>query len=295
MKGTRFADVFPGWYVGFVFIGFLIGTFVSVLAFSALMIRSSQESRRLRLPRIPAATRAQFVLWLPVTLLLVLAYYILLQFSPVEITPLASALVVIPFLAMIFEEWASLLLARDEAGKRIPYAKRIASLKEIHDWHDYECFLHDPRQQAARDICVSTQSTPQGIQQEMQRKYDVSRSSEPMSFHVKQLEEMQIQFYPKDGNPQNHDQKNCGVKAQSRGGKKEQIRVLFLPDDAKYPEKEMSISTASVEQYAEEYIRDHIDPKEATIRKMLSHAVNAAVLARISHNLGALERVRSGC
>jgi hypothetical protein len=126
------------------------------------------------------------------------------------------------------------------------------------------------------------------VQKAVQKKYEVNRSSAPKTFHVQQLEEVQIQFYPKDGNPQNNDKMNCGVRVQKRGGKEKQIRVLFVPDDAQHPKKEMSISSASVEKYAEQYIRGHADSEEAMLRKVLSHAVNSAVLDALVDDAGPL-------
>ncbi len=285
---TRFEGVSPAWYLGFVTIGFLLGMFASVLAFSALMIRSPQESKQLRLPRIPAATRAQFISWSPLILLLLLAYYSLLLFSPPVLTPAASALVLVPFLLMISEVWASLFLARDDNGKRIPYANRIARFKEIHDFHDYAYILIDRGEQTAKEITVHTDSTPKAIQQAMQKRYSAGQPRAPINFHVQQLEEIQLQFYPKDGNPENNDPRNCGIKVHKQRGKIERIRVLFLPDDAEYPKKEMSISSAAVEKYAEEYIRDHPDPKDANFRKVFSHAVNAAVIDAFVEETGPL-------
>lgn len=285
---TRFTGVAPAWYFGFIAVGLLIGMFVSILAFSALMIRSATESKRLRLPRIPAATRAQFIPWPPLILLLLLAYYTLLHFSPPVIAPLVPALVLVPFFVMLFEEWASLHLARDENGKRIPYAKRIARFKEIHDFHDYAYFLIDRGDQAVKEIAVSAEDTPQTIQQAMQKRYAAGQSQVPINFHVQQLEEVQFQFYPKDGNPENNDPQNCGVKVCKRRGKAEKIRVLFLPDDAQHAKKEVSICSAAVEKYAEEYIRNHADPKDTTFRKVFSHAVNAAVLDALVEESGPL-------
>jgi hypothetical protein len=285
---TRYAGVSPAWYLGFMTIGFLLGMFTSILAFSALMIRSPKESKRLRLPRIPDATRAQFLSWLPLILLLLLGYYCLLFFSPPVLGGIAVAFVLVPFMVMLAEEFASLFLACDDDGRRIPYAERIAQFKEIHDFHDYAYFLIDQGDQPAREMAIPAGATPQAIQQAIQEKYLARQTQAPINFHVKQLEEMQLRFYPKDGNPENSDPQNCGVKIHKRRGKNETIRVLFMPDDANRPQKEMAISAAAVEKYAEEFIREHPDPKDVTFRKMFSHSVNTAVVDAMVEDAGPL-------
>ncbi len=124
--GTRFAGISPVWYLGFVSIGLLLGTFVDVVASSCLMIRSPEESKRLRLPRIPAATRAQFVMYTPVIILLLIAYFVLHRFTPSQIGVLATLLAMISVLLVILVELASLCPRRDENGQSISYAKKIA-------------------------------------------------------------------------------------------------------------------------------------------------------------------------
>jgi len=61
--GTPFARVLPTWYLGFVVIGFLLGQFVSNLAFMSLMIRTPAEAKIFHLPRIPVVPRTQIRVW----------------------------------------------------------------------------------------------------------------------------------------------------------------------------------------------------------------------------------------
>ncbi|GEM_PF-1852938 len=280
-QNTQFAAVSPAWYLGFAAIGFFLGLFGSVLAFSALMTRSLEESKRLRLPRVPAASRAQFFTWTPAILLLMVAYYVLISFSPPVIRGIAGALVVVPFILMIGKKWKSLYLARDDNGKRIPYLQRMARLKEIYDFHDYAYFLMDEGERATKELDIPAPDSPQAVQQAIQKNYSAAQAQTPVKFRAQLLEAMQLRFYPKDGNPRNYHAENCGVGVSNHQGRKEQVRVLFIPEDSGDPKKEMAISCAAVEKYAEEYIRDHADQQNMSSRKIVSHAVNRAVMEAI--------------
>lgn len=275
---TRFAGVSPVWYLGFVSIGFFLGTFVATLAFSSLMIRTPDEARRMRLPRIPAATRARFITWIPVVVLLIVAYHVLLHFSPEAIHGLAALLVVLPFLAMIGEELASLHFAHDEQGQIIPYSKRIARFKEIHDSHDYSYVLINWGARAAQDLAIPIAVSPQTIQKAMQRKFSSDNTVDPAHFHVQQKEETRIAFYAKDGDPHNDSPENRGVRIQKHQGKRGLLRVLVIPEDSKKAAREMEISLARIEAHAEEYLSSHSDDTDSALKTIFSYAINQTVI-----------------
>lgn len=278
VKHSRFENVSPAWYLGFIALGFLMGRFIAILAFSALMIRSESEAKRLRLPRVPAATRAQFLSWTPVILVLAVLYGALFHFSPPVVTGVAFVLFVVPFLAMLGEELVSLTLERDSDGNRIPFAKRVAGFKEIYDFHDYAYFLIDHGEENAKELGIPRDSTPQEIQRAMQEKYAQEDGAEPMHFHVQQQEESQILFYPKDGDPENINPENRGVKITKSGSKKGLLRVSVIPDAMDEETREMEISVALVETYAEEYLSTHTKQENLTFRKIFSHAINHTVI-----------------
>ncbi len=284
---TPFAGISPAWYLGFVAIGFLLGMFVSVLVFSSLMIRTPTEARALRLPRVPAATRAQYKAWIPVVTILLSAYYVLWHFSPEVIKGIGFFFVYVPFLLMIGEEFASLCLSQDEKGNRIPYVKRIASFKEIHDSHDYHYFLNNHGSKAVEKMGISTKASPQSIQKAMQEKLSVESSAE-FRFRVRQEEEVQCEFYFKDGNKDNQLPKNRGVRFHKRQGKKGLLRVLVIPDEPEKEPREIEIPTSLVETHAEEYLSTHTDDSDLTLRKVLSYAINQTVIQTMVQQVGPL-------
>lgn len=286
--GTRFADVSPVWYATFLLIGTLIGTLAAAGMFTALMIRTPGESKRLCLPRVPAATRAQFVAWVPGITILITAYYLLWHFAPESIRGIAPFLVAAPVFVMLGGEFKSFWLTHDEEGKRVPYRARIAQLRKAFDFHDYAYFLIDHRDVVAKELPLGDGSPPQAVQEAMQRKFAQTPDSGPTQFHVQQLEEMQLQFYPKDGNPNNEDRANCGVRVHKVAGKKETLRVIFIPVGAEHSQREMTLPVNLVETLAEEYIRAHPDPADLTFRKVFSYGINQSVIKTMFNEIGPL-------
>lgn len=290
VKDTRFFGISPAWYYGFFIIGILIGRLVSILAFSALMIRSLAESKTLNLPRIPVATKAQFITWSLAVVCLMLIYYVLVWYAPREIRGLASLITAISFVLMLLQEVVLLFLSRDENGDYIPYKKRIKQFKAIYDSHDYGYKLIGMRGEMDD---LSEEKPAAAIQKDMQKRFSVGRNSKPLQFRVQQLEATQLQLYQKDGNPENKTPENTGVKVKLSHGKKESIRVLFMSDDSKFTKQELSVSIATVEKFAEEFIRERSSEKD--FRSMLSYALNQAALETIMHQIPMLHRlVQSG-
>jgi hypothetical protein len=275
---TLFAGISPAWYFGFLAIGVLLGRFVSDLAVAALMIRSPKEAKNLRLPRVPAATRSKYKVSIPVSALLLFAYYVLCYSAPETIKGLGYLFVSLPFLLILGEEFASLCLSKDKNGKHIPYTERIARLKKIHDFHDYAYFLIDHGGKAVEEMGIPTQAAPQTIQKVIRERYSGKIPAPLFNFHVQQQEEAQFEFYCKDGNRDNHSPENRGVKIHKPRGKKGLMRVLVIPDDPTKERRELEIPTGLVETHAEEYLSKYTDVADLTFKKVFSHAINQTVI-----------------
>lgn len=287
-QGTRFASISPAWYLGFIAIGSLIGSIASAIVFCSHMIRTQTEANKLHLPRVPAATRAQYIVWIPVIGLLLTGYYMLWHLSPNAIRGIAPLLVGVPCLLMLGAEVVSLYFGQDEHGQRIPYAKRRAQFRAAFDYHDYAYSLIDYGDKTAREVNLSKSDMPQTKQNALRERYSIAPSQGPIDFHVQLLEKMELEFYPKDGNPNNKDPKNCGVRVCKRSGKKESLRVLFIPVDPKYGKRELVIASRVVEGCAEDYVGSHVDKTKLTFQKLLSYAINQAVIRSMIEQTGPL-------
>jgi uncharacterized protein len=277
-ENTNLSGISPGWYFGFLGVGFLLGGVISILIFASLMIRTHEESKKLDLPRFPAATIAQYKTWTPVILLLIAACYILWHFSPAAIKWIGVCLIVVTALFVIGTDNATFFFSKDENGNRIPYAKRVTRLKAAHDAHDYSYLIGGNAPKIMQQMGISKDPVPESFQRVMQQKFAVSSDGRPPKFHVQQQDEIGVSFYLKDGNQNNKAHSNCGVKIQKQQGKNDLMRVLVEWEDNKIPTKEMEISISLVEKYAEEYLSIHTNEAELTPRKLLSYGINQAVI-----------------
>ena len=283
---TGFAGVSPGWFLGFLAIGFFLGGFVSILVFSSLMIRTPREARALRLPRVPIATRSQYITWIPVVFLLLVAFYMLRHYSPEIIKEfgLGFVLVCIPFLLIIGEEFAWLCLSQDESGNRIPLAKRIARLKEAHDSHDYSYHLIDRGREATEETGIDLNASPQEIQKAMQEEY--SLESRTGSYHGELKEDIELELYSKDGDAENQSPENRGVRIKKQKGKKDLLRVLINFDDPEKESQEIEIPIGLLETHAEEYLSTHTDDADFDIKKIVPYALKKSTLQTIAEDAG---------
>jgi len=287
VEHTVYEGVSSAWYLGFWGVGFLIGFFAQILLFATLMIRDPNESKTLNLPRIPTATRAQYIAWGPVLIILLVLYFTLHFFAPDPIVHIASLLTALGFLYMVLQEVVFLCMHRDNIGNRVPYKERIARFKEIHSFHDRSYDLSDHGKKAVADIGLSFSDSPKEIQDKVRDKFAVKSNSQSFNFHVQQLEEIQIQLYQKDGNPENIAPDNYGYKIHKRQGEKNKMRVLFKPDIPEKQEIELAISISEVVKYAEKYVADESEKIEHDHLNILSKAINQTVLEALSKMGGA--------
>ncbi|MFU8790431.1 MAG: ankyrin repeat domain-containing protein [Methylobacter sp.] len=277
---TSFEEISPSWFIALIILGFIVGMLIASLLFSLLMIRSSPEAKRLSLPRVPAATRAQLFTLTPVILILIIAAGVLLYFSPTEITGVALTIFFIPIIVMLGEELASLTTARDDEGNRITFAERIASFKNIYNSHDYSYLLGDQGKRNTEEFDISSEDKPKDLQPLIQERFMKRNREDLMDFNVQQQEEFQVTFYPKDGKSENTQPDNRGVRVVTSGFNKDLLDVLVIPY-AKEESREMKIPVALIESSAEDYLKIHDKQEDLTFRKIFSYAINQSVIKTI--------------
>lgn len=280
-EDTGFADVSPAWFFGFLAIGFLLAWPVSILVFSSLMIRTAAEAKRLHLPRIPVATKAQYANWIPVVCLLLAIFYVLHLWSPKPVAGLSPLLTGIPFILLLAEKLTTLFFW-DERGNRISYAKRIAQFKKIHDSHDYSYLLIERGERLRQKGGVPTTS-PQEIQRSIREKFaaDNPLNRDQLQFRVEIGEEVTLEPCPKDGNPENVTPANRAVRVHTRDDKKALQCMIF--EDPQNRSMELEVPTSLIEQHAEQYGAAHADTEDLSIDKVVSYAVNEAVKTLLLH------------
>jgi hypothetical protein len=252
------------------------------------MILTPTEAIVVQLPRVPAATYAQYKVWTPAVFILLVAYYVLYYNAPDVIKGLGFFFVAVPFLLIVSGDFASLCLSQDEDGKRVPFAKRIAAFKEVFDVHDYNYFLIYSGRKLAKKRDIPIDASPEEIQKAIREGCAIEPSSGSTGFHVQQLEEVQFKFYSKDGNQDNHSPENRGLKVRKPQGRTDFFRVLVIPDEPEKESREIEISTSLVEKHAEKYLSTHTKDDDLTFRKIISCAINQTVIETSIRQVGPL-------
>ncbi len=286
---TGFAIYSPGWFLGFLLIGFILGEFISILVFSSFMIRTQEEARNLNLPRIPVATRAQYTMCIPIVILLLVAFFILRHYSPEIIKEFRIEFILICLTSffVIGEQIAVLFLSQDESGNRIPLAKKIKNIKEAHNVHDYSYDVFNIGKKIIDEKVIDLKAPPQEIQKALQKMNAEEPQASP--YRGKLLETIQLALYYKykDGDQKNKSPENRGLKIEKQQGKKDLLRVLITfkdaDKDAEKESQELEIPIDLIESCAEEYLATNTsDDDDLELEKFFPVALNQAIDQTIS-------------
>jgi hypothetical protein len=282
--GTKYQGVSVVWCFWYLLSGLFIGIFTDVLLFATLMIRNSEESRRLNLPRIPFTTVGQFFTCVPLLILSLAGYYYLHSIVPPSITFIGTILTLISFMSILLIPFFCILDNLDEDGVRLPYRKSIDDLREIlavYDWN----FILGCKSLSAGDLKMDPAKPFQNVQNVI-REYSKSGEKKELPFRVKQLEKIHVATYAKDGDEDNFASDNCGFKITKTGGCSGSFKVVFQPLDAKTESVQLNIPIESIVIYAELFFEESCKENghDPDIMDVYSRALNEATLDALKEN-----------
>ena len=201
----------------------------------------------------------------------------LFYFSPDAVKGLGPFLAGILFLLMVGRGHASLRMGHDSNGRRIPYAKRVARFKEIHNSHDYSYLLADRGDRFAEDLSIDVNAAPHLIQEALQKSFAVESSAGTARFRVQTLEKMEFQFYSKDGDKENQKLGNRGVRIRKPEQNGDYLKVSIIFEGSENEPVEIDIPIKVVEKYAEEFFSTQQEVISLTPNKFVSYALDQAV------------------
>ena len=275
-KETSLANVPRVWYLCYLALGVGIGTFSLLLAFSTLMIRSKEEARRLDLPRIPMATRSQYMAGGPILLVLLAGFYVMNHYAPLTLLPLTSWLTGLPIVLFLIRDVSDLLFHRDEEGNRVSYQERIAQFKEIHSQHDYLYVLNCHGNQAIAAIDIPTKAGPNKIQKAIRQHF--AKDSGNMELRIQTLENFNVRIFPKANNPENDAPENHGVVIERPDPKAAGLRVRVWPKKEDPPRnvKELTLGFDILARHLDEFIYSHKTGNCETT-ELVRYALNRSV------------------
>lgn len=277
-QGTAYNACSPAWPLAFAVLGLAIENFLSVLILAALMIRSREEAKMHGLPRVPAAAGAQFLGWVPILCLLLIAYFFLWYNAPVSIALIAPYLTGLMFLLSFANSAISFCNGHDENGKRLTFRQNVARFRELLDRHDYWYMMANVGMRIKDRIKIAPASRPQEHREAVLKIIEQSSSAQPeQRFHGTTLEEFSILLSPQ-GSITNEKGSLSGVESitiASTVQDKETllVRVLY---DTEMKSEEMSLPISSVNYYANKYVQEN--KGTINIQKALSFALDQTII-----------------
>lgn len=288
--GTSLAGVSRSWYVAYVFLGLGVGELLSVLALSTLMIQSKEEALKVGLPRVPVATRCQYLVWSPVLAVLLLAYFLANHYAPVPLLMVAPFLTGLPAVLLLLSLAKRLFFGRDETGKRVQYRTVVSRLKEIHSMHDYFYLLSARRP----SIIPPASASPAALQQSIREHF--ADDSGTVGLRTQTLEEFHIEFYAKDGNAENRTPENRGVRIEVSSRSAKGLRVRVWPKEKKNAprwSRELVLRREMLERHGENFVSERGDCEftegdlarymiDESVKETLQEQVQSPLLAAAS-------------
>jgi hypothetical protein len=262
VHGTSFASTSPGWYVALILVGCVLGMLADILILSALLIRDETEAARLRLPRVPAAARAQFVGGGPLLLIVLVAYQVIAYWAPATVRALAPVLTGIPLLVILV------------AGA-VNNRKAFPGIREATDAHDYMYKLH--REQPS--IAAALKGSETG---NAQPPFDMPE----YQFKAQLEEEVALRFFVNGAQCTPNDPGLDAVRVERSGHKGGCIAVSVQVHGVEVPPRKLMISIEDVEAGASAYLRRPHEAPALDVDELLSHALNYATILAMERRAG---------
>jgi hypothetical protein len=279
VAGTRLFPIAPSWVAAFVVYGLLLGGVISLLIDVVLMIRTVEESKRIQLPRIPVASHAQLVVFLPALILLLALYYPLRSFAPAPARDVSLILTSASLVAAILHGTLPWFFPRDADGNRTTFAARKATLRGIYDKHDYQSLL------AANADTLEAQrpvrpASPQEMQRILRKHITDGYDSSRVRFRVVLREELRFRPFAKDRDRNNDSSANRGIRVYTATGERPfsvTVEVCATLTEGLEETKVLELPVELVESCAEEYVAGGKDWDDVDFHKLASHALNESV------------------
>lgn len=271
IQNTAYEEVTPTWYLAFLGVSLLTASSLSMLTFSAFMIRSKEESNRLKIPRIPIAIKAQITLQTPLLAILITINALIIFFAPPQARPIGIAILSLVSFCFILSTITP-LLKRNQAFAQ--GESRLDKLRAAFDSHDHSYFLAD---QMPETMTIHTKS-PQELQKEISAKFKIDEPPKNIEFRVQTLEPFQIAFKPKT--PQNDPEFDLITEPQG----KHYLKVKILPALEHIPPKDLSLPVKAIARNAQEFLKNHKKGRNQDPGAALNYALKQTAITTLTEN-----------
>lgn len=277
-KGTALEGVSGFWYIFYFFIGLTIAFFSSIIVLATLMIRTEEKGKGFPLSYIPVATRCIYRADWPVIILVLVLSLAGSCYAPFAVLQVAPWITFLPISIVFIGDIIRYFFVYDEYGKRIPFRQNISKLKEAFKTHDYIYFLHGRNKQLDENVkeVLLPNATPQEQQKAIQQHY--SKDSGNTTLRTRTLEEFRFRNYSKDGNPNNQNPSNKGIRVILENPKAAGLRVEIWPKDENPPKtiKQLVLKVCYLEKHANEFLQKN-SSRDFTVKELFSYTVDRSV------------------
>lgn len=260
--GTSFFLIKRAWYIIYPIFGLLIGSCLSTIVIASLMIRTGDEAKKFRLPRVPFLTRGQYITRIPFLMVLLFCYFITNHYAPEQIH----------LLGFVFAEVCiimSLVIFYS------PFRNTTINLKELYALYDRNILLKTLGPQMEPLFNIPEEAMPKDIQKSI--KNYCSAIPKDIKINVHLLQELKFLISPPNWNPEidtHSDSKIVFSSSINNDPGKVKASILVYDNNAKLPKHslEIELSIDQINHKANDFIKQNYKQK-FSIKDLMNHSI----------------------
>ncbi|MCE5364983.1 ankyrin repeat domain-containing protein [Pseudomonas anguilliseptica] len=261
-QNTAYAEISLLWYLAFLVTSLLTGISVSMLAFSAIMIRTKEEAKQLKLPRIPFAVKSQLLLQASVLPLLITANITIFHYTPEPARPIGLFILLISVIYFTLSTTYQFLLKDKDSNK-------LQKLREAFNSHDHGYLLADQDSEHPEHL---NELPPHELQKKISAHYSLPETPKNIEFQVKTLEPIGINFTPKKNTPQ----ADPTFKLKKSTEKQSHLKVKIISNSKIISNRVLELPISALERNATEFLKNHKKGQDQSHQKAFNYALKQA-------------------
>lgn len=259
-QGTSYHGIYPGWFVVYACLGFLLGRSGSYLLLATSMIRTEEDAKRLRLPQIPTATRRVYVRRFPILLILLSSYEVMMVFTPRHIHIIASFITAVIFMFYVVRR----------------YGGSTDWMSPGNDFLDYSRVLSKFSAKSARLHEEAKGLTPSALQSAIREGFS-PKCLPPNAVVTAHIEGCKVELYDQEDSSSDNAVCRKRFRIRKPDGSVGLVRVSVANDGDATPPLVYELSTELIGSHADEYLASHDPASPETLAEALAYAINKSL------------------
>lgn len=265
---TAYSEISLLWYFSFLAASFLIGASVSMLVYSAIMIRPKREAQQLKVPRIPFAIKAQLYFQIAALSILSTIYFTILYYSPEPTKPVGVFALIVSVIYFTLSTTYSLLLKIEP--------RNLRKLRDAFSAHDQRLLAAD----ASPEDLNLLKEPPRELQKEIKSRYALPESPDRAEFKVQTLEGISINFTPKKTHPPTPP----NFKLRTSEKNQSLLKVKIISSSILISNKILNLPISSIEIMAVDFLSNHNKGQDQSPHKALNYALKQVAIIEFTQS-----------